>query len=119
MEADIRRRIEELEDLTVGQLRKRYEEAFCGHSRSSNRRHLVKRVAWRIQAQAEGGLSERAQRRTEELVDELGLRLTAPKSPEGEPSPSQAKIKPAAGQRSGSLPAPGTILVRKYKGRTL
>ena len=119
METDIRRRIEELEGLTVGQLRKRYSEAFGEQSRSSNRRHLVKRIAWRIQALAEGGLSERALRRAEELVDELGLRLTAPKSPEGEPSPSQAEIGPAPGQRNRSLPAPGTILVRKYQGRTL
>ena len=75
MTADIQRQTQELDRRTVGQLRRRYAELFGEESRSSNRRHLIKRIAWRIQAQAEGGLSERARRRAKELVDECGLRL--------------------------------------------
>jgi hypothetical protein len=36
-------------------------------------------MAWRLQAQALGGLSERAQRRAGELAEEASLRLRAPR----------------------------------------
>ena len=119
MTADIQRQIQELEGLTVGRLRQRYEDLFAEASRSSNRRHLIRRLAWRIQAQAEGGLSERARRRAEELVDEYALRLSPPRgsdAPAGEAPAIQAVgLRP----RDRRLPAPGTVLVRKYKGRVL
>ena len=119
MTTDIQRRIRELEGLTVGQLRLRYED-LCGEaSRSSNRRHLVKRIAWRIQALAEGGLSARARRRAAELVDECAVRLAPPRGSDG--STGEASPVKAAGPRARDrrLPAPGTVLVRKYQGQVL
>ena len=41
-------------------LRARYAELFGDATRVGNRAWLVRRIAWRLQAQAEGGLSERA-----------------------------------------------------------
>ena len=38
-------------------------ELFGDGTRVGNRTWLVRRIAWRLQAQAEGGLSERARRR--------------------------------------------------------
>ena len=116
---DIQRRIRELESLTGGQLRREYAELFGEASRSSNRRHLVKRIAWRLQALAEGGLSERARRRAAELVDECALRLSPPRGSE-DPAGEAAAV-PAAGPRARDrrLLSPGTVLVRKYKGQVL
>jgi hypothetical protein len=37
---------------------------------------LVKRIAWRMQALAEGDLSERARRRAAELANDADLRLS-------------------------------------------
>src|SRR6059058_1682379 len=54
--------------MTPAQLRDKYLEVFGEPSRSGNRGFLFKRIAWRIQANAEGGLSERARRRAEELA---------------------------------------------------
>ena len=59
-EMTIRAEIEALRSMTVGRLRDRYAEVFGEPSRSYNRQFLFRRVAWRIQALAEGGLSERA-----------------------------------------------------------
>ena len=55
--------IDELRSSKVIVLRKKYQEVFGQESKSSNKKFLFRRVAWRLQADAEGGLSERARRR--------------------------------------------------------
>src|SRR3954469_17219952 len=69
--------------MTPGQLRAKYLEVFGEPSRSGNRDFLFKRVAWRVQSLAEGGLSERARRRAEELARDADIRTTLPRSPAG------------------------------------
>jgi hypothetical protein len=54
-----------LKTLTVGQLREVYAEKFGQPSTSRNKPWLFKRIAWRIQELAEGGLSERAKKKAE------------------------------------------------------
>jgi hypothetical protein len=58
--APLWRDIDSLRHQTVGQLRVKYLEVFRQESRSNNQKFLVRRLAWRLQANAEGGLSERA-----------------------------------------------------------
>ena len=111
MQSDTRARIRALDRRTVGELRAEYEHLFGEPSRSCNRRHLIRRIAWRIQAEADGGLSDRARIRAEELADEHGLRLSAPRTA-GDPAEPQ---KPSRHRRL----APGTVLVRSYKGRAI
>ena len=67
MEETIEQQIAELSPMTVGQLKKKYIEVFGEETRSNNRQFLFRRIAWRIQALAEGGLSERARRRALEI----------------------------------------------------
>jgi hypothetical protein len=57
-----------LQRLTIGQLRQRFAEVFGEATAASNRTWLVKRIVWRLQALAEGDLSERARRRAAELA---------------------------------------------------
>jgi hypothetical protein len=45
-----------------------------------NKSWLIKRIAWRLQALAEGDLSERARQRAKELANDADLRLSPPKS---------------------------------------
>ena len=49
--------------LGVADLRSRYAQLFGETARTGNKAWLVKRLAWRLQALAEGDLSERARRR--------------------------------------------------------
>lgn len=69
-----------LERMTVTQLRQRYGEVFGEETNGRNKAWLVKRIAWRLQAKAEGGLSERGRQRAEELADEADLRMNRPSS---------------------------------------
>ena len=70
-------------------------------------------IAWRLQADAEGDLTERARRRAQELADDAEVRVMAPR---GSVCPEPAG-RPAS--RDPRLPAPGAVLVREYKGRVL
>ena len=65
-DASVDAQIEALADMTVTQLRARYAEVFGEQTKSGNRQWLYRRVAWRIQAIAFGGLSERARQRAAE-----------------------------------------------------
>lgn len=61
--------------MTVGQLRQEHIEVFGEESRSNHKQLLFRRIAWRIQALAEGGLSERARRRAMEIANDADLRI--------------------------------------------
>ena len=80
VEDAVRMQIESLRKLKTTELRARYFELFGERSASSNRAHLFRRIAWRLQAQAEGDLSERARQRAAELANDLDLRLRAPRN---------------------------------------
>ena len=66
--------------MTVGQLKEKYREVFGEASRSNHKQFLFRRIAWRIQANAYGGLSERARRRALEIANDADLRIRAPKN---------------------------------------
>jgi hypothetical protein len=66
-------------------------KVFGYQPRSRNQEWLLKRIAWGLQANQEGDLSERARRRAEELANDADLRLTAPRLPRRSPA-EQARI---------------------------
>jgi hypothetical protein len=105
-----------LERLSVGQLRQRFAELFGEITQASNRTWLIKRIAWRMQALAEGDLSQRARQRAAELVRDADLRLNPPQSKTTTPTPPTEPVHmPTPVDRR--LPPPGTILARPYKGQ--
>jgi hypothetical protein len=106
---DIRAEIEALDELTVAELRERYVELSGEAAYSKNRRHLIRRVSWLLQAREFGGLSDLARRRAHEIARLSDARLTPPKT-------AARKIE---APRDPRLPAPGTTLTRRYKGHDL
>ena len=116
MELNIVNEVAALQRLSVGQLRQRFAELFGETTKASNRTWLIKRVAWRMQALAEGDLSQRARQRAAELARDADLRLNPPqrKATTTPPPPEQVRIPAPVDQR---LPPPGTILTRPYKGQ--
>ncbi len=103
--------------LPMADLKARYADLFGEQTRSCNRDYLVRRIAWRLQARAEGDLSERARRRAAELADDADLRTRAPAAAAGDDARHLvAPLKPPPSPR---LPMPGTLLTRRYKGREI
>ena len=59
MSLNVGKEVSALQRMTVKQLREHYAEVFGDETRTGNKAWLVKRIAWRLQVMAEGGLSER------------------------------------------------------------
>ena len=119
MEVNIVNEVAALRRLSVAQLRQRFAELFGETTHASNRTWLTKRILWRMQALAEGDLSQRARQRAAELARDADLRLNAPhnKATTTATAPSQPiSIATPIDQR---LPPPGTILTRPYKGQLI
>ena len=104
-----------LQRMTVKELLDRYVEVFGEETRGRNKPWLVKRIAWRMQAQAEGDLSDRARQRAAELANDADLRMNPPKERPAAPAERTATtvLRINGDQR---VPLPGTIITRPYKG---
>jgi hypothetical protein len=116
MNQNTARELAALERMTVGQLQQRYAEVFGEMPRSRHRQYLVRRVAWRLQANAEGALTDRALRRAAELADVGDARVTPPRErPNDAPAPAETPTRPS----DPRLPPVGGAITRRYRGRTL
>src|SRR5207244_11360417 len=97
---------------------KKYRRQFQEETRPRHREHLFRRIAWRLQALAEGDLSQRARDRARQIAQDADLRTVAPRdffTIEGE------QVKTTRGDRNrreqdSRLPLPGALLRRKWKG---
>src|ERR1039457_946066 len=80
MDKAIMTEVDNLRRASVTSLQKRYRELFQEEARSRHREHLFRKIVWRLQALAEGELSERARARAREIANDADLRVVAPKS---------------------------------------
>lgn len=121
MDTAILMEIESLRRMSLAGLREKYREVFQEETRCRHREHLFRRIAWGLQARAEGDLSARARGRAQEIAQEVDLRVVAPRdffSVEG------TRVQTVPGnrdrpQQDRRLPLPGVLLSRKWKGRTV
>jgi len=100
----LQRQLAALEAMTVRELQEQYLIVFGHEIRTHNRPYLTRKIAWRIQEQAEGGLSDRARRKIGEMSKTVPIRHGLPRAK----SDSERDIR---------LPAPGTVLRRTYGGK--
>jgi hypothetical protein len=121
METAVLVEIEKLRRASLQALREKHLELFGEATACRHRQHLFRRIAWRLQALAEGGLSERALRRAGEIACDADLRIIAPP---GFFTAGSRSIEPVPGDRDRlpqdhRLPLPGTMLTRQWKGQTI
>ncbi len=107
-----------LERMTPSQLRAKYVAVFGEGTNTGNKTWLVRRIIWRMQSNVEGGLTERARKRAEELATGMELRSSPPPDKPA-PPPEESRVEVVHLQTDERLPAPGTAITRKYKGRVL
>lgn len=100
--------IAELRAMDVASLSARYETVFGRPPRVKHREFLWKRIAWKIQEQRFGGLSDAAKRRLDELIAEIDLPLSETRrTPTG-----RLVVTPKRHQ-----PAVGTTITREWRGQ--
>jgi hypothetical protein len=121
MQLNVAGELAQLKRMSTRDLRSRYAEVFGEGTNANNKPWLIKRIAWRLHALAEGDLTERARRRAEELACDADIRQNPPRTetvyrPADEELTTTRTIPFKADDR---LPAAGTILARPYKGETL
>ncbi|MCP4680066.1 MAG: DUF2924 domain-containing protein [Deltaproteobacteria bacterium] len=118
--ADIVDEITVLETMTVRELAVKYFEVFGETTKSRNKPYLVKRIAYRIQEKAEGGLSRDAEKRIEELAKNTPIR----RRDLDDLSPSQLNVKEGTQLHADSeialdprLPPIGETVTRRYDNK--
>src|SRR5262245_17611487 len=117
MERNVGKEVAALQRMTVAELREKYAEAFGEATATGNRTWLVRRIAWRLQALAEGDLTERAKARAAELARDADLRVVPPRAqPPAEHTAGRTVTGSVPIAADDRLPPPGTVLTRKYKG---
>ena len=121
MTLNVAKEVAAMERMTVTELKRKYEDVFGEACRSNHKRWLVKRIIWRMQANQEGDLSERARRRAAELANDADLRVKAPpkKKISATPVPQQRVTGRISTSHDPRIPLPGVVLTREYKGREL
>ena len=107
-------KINKLRTMPVGELRDEWFKLYGETTRSRNRQYLWRRLAWRVQELAYGGLSDRAKARLEELATDEFRRARTP----GSTIPGPASTRPTTSKhrRDPRLPPPGTVITKHYKG---
>ena len=101
-------KIAALDAMKMHELRDVWAELFGYATASHNHAYLRKKIAWRLQELAEGGLSARARTRIEELAPFAPIRHRAP--------PHSPPRRPVARARDPRLPPAGAVLCRDYNG---
>ena len=122
MKLNVGKEVAALGRMTTKQLRDRYAEVFGEVTAGNNKAWLVRRITWRLQANAEGDLSERAKARATELARDADLRLSPPPEKPA-PTPGSAPGRTTTGTLGATvdnrLPPPGSVLTRAYTGKSV
>jgi len=117
---NIKMELAAMDKMTTGELVERYAELTGQPVRTRHRAYLIRKVAWRLQADAEGDLSERAKRRAAQLANDADVRLMPPRGASAEEmaEPIERRTGRTVTLRDPRIPAVGTAIVRRHKGRT-
>ncbi len=111
MSIDIDQEVAAMQRLSIGELREKYERVFGETTTTRHAECLIRRIAWRLQANEQGALTERARQRAIELADEAELRLTAPTRAKRESQP-QAGATAGSGNTVTPPPVDGETVTR-------
>jgi len=111
MYSAVLREIEDLRSAKTATMRARYVEVFGEEPRTKHREQLFRRLAWRLQALAYGGLSERATTRAAEIANDADLRIRPPRG--------MVATASSGNRHDRRIPPAGTILTRSFSGETL
>ena len=113
MNADLKNQLERLCAVPLETVRQRYRELFGEEPRSRHKASLIRRIGWRMQANAEGDLSERARRRALEIATDSDLRVLPPRRLQDAP------LGPRRPRSDHRIPDPGTVLTREFRGQSI
>ncbi len=118
--AELSREIRALDGMKLAELQATYRRLFQAESHSKNTAYLRKKLAYRIQELAEGGLPEEAKAQLEVLMPAqiplAGEQASRKRGPRASHRTKNPKAPAPLPPRDSRLPAIGTTLQRDYQG---
>jgi hypothetical protein len=114
--------ISDLPRLDAPQLQAVHQEMFGAKHPIANCQYLRRKIAWHLQAAKEGGLPESVRQYAFAIARgaELRVRIAENLSRRQTAIPLEQSVTTAVVQtRDARLPMPGSLIVKKYKDRTL
>ncbi len=119
MTLNVNKEVARMKRMATDELRKHFESV-CGElPRSHNRDWLVKKIAWRMQANEQGGLPEQVRQRALAMADDADLRKRPPRSFIEQIDAACKETAVVDPGRDPRLPPSGDILHKTYKGQSL
>ena len=116
MSDNITEQIASLKDQSLETLQSRYKEIFAtDKTLSTNKVFLWRRIAYRLQEQASGGLSQEVKARIESLIQQYDPVNNKALRPTLTSAGKEVVALPS--MRDKRLPIPGTVIHKKYKGQ--
>jgi hypothetical protein len=116
---DIAAEVARLTRMTVPELRARHFELFCEPAKSSHRKYLARQIAWRLQAESEGGLPEETRQLALAVARDAPLRVRIESAAtHGAAEAGRTVTTRLAASHDARLPMPGSLLIKEHKGET-
>ena len=106
---NIKDQVNRLQRLATAELAAQYEDLFGRKPRSRSPAWLRKRIAYRLQENAYGGLSAPARAMIERLAAEIEIPGVA----------AQGPVCRSVAKKTSGLPKPGTVLQREWRGQQI
>ena len=124
MEASITARIAALQGMSLGEIRGEFEKVFGKPSLSRDRKVLVKRIAEKIQGDAAGSKTEKAEAKAEAPKPTLTVKFErkgkAKAAGKAKKAGKEKRTKPRlTDQRDPRLPKVGTTITKEWHGKKL
>lgn len=111
-----------LNKMKLAELRRVHRARFGSEPTILNAQHLRRKLAWEIQAEAEGGLPESVRQHAMAIARVVELRTrvcgNAARRRAGLPS-DEVTTTAVAPLHDSRLPMPGSLLVQEHKGQTI
>ena len=116
---DIAAEVGRLAKMTVPGLRARHKELFGEVAKSHHREFLARQIAWRLQAEPEGGLPEETRQLALAVARDAPLRIRIESAAtRGTAEANRTATTRLAGNHDARLPMPGGLLAKEHKGET-
>ena len=119
MSLNIKQEVARMKSMPTAELREHFETVCFEPPRSRNRDWMIKKIAWRLQANEQGGLPERVRQRALAMADDADLRKRPPQSFTEQISLAVEETTVIDTGRDSRLPPSGAHLYKTYKGKKL
>ena len=118
MRENITEQIQVLKSATLSTIQERYKELFnATEAPCANKPYLIKKIAYRLQETAHGGLSDETKARIAELIEKYDPINNKALRPQVLSAGKNVVSIPF--MRDKRLPIPGTVIHKKYKGEDI